>query len=1048
MNLAHVYDTIIYMKRVKRTNVRRAGLVFACQVVVAFLFFVTISLASVKDASAWSYQQCLNLSGGRQNIASVQWACSLQVTESGINICSLWVGGNDSVDPTIYVNNASGIVTIYYYGMCTLGENTTSDIWILNDNGSIDASRNLRRGTWAHPNSIGTRFDVGRFVNGATRTAGEGGDVYTRDIQVCRKNEYAYSCDSYSGACSCMDETVRVVVKKQFYGKSMVSSSDGAWSTTNGVSVGANNTFTQENGKETYYINNCDPVDGCTVKFWHYLRRQGETGSTKYTIKRTSNYASVSSGVVADNVTETFAGGETVKVREEAFVNKIKPGQTVCETMTFSTNGINNEKSLTVCASALGDAVPPPDPEPEPYVPSEDKSYLNIKVRNQNVEKYSNYQSTVYAKPGDKLTYQSVYNPLLQYTYNLIPGRLSIDGSTAFPSSGVNTEKLGDLYNLGRISVNSGLMNWKNAYAVTSENFSTNSFDENYSYNVGNVESRTNTNEHVVSASEAGRSLNEIALTNSNSENKTTPSQVTFVKQNIGGTDFSVAQVTTTQMKKIASAKVPYNYRTAINIDSSSETVGAGENGAVNISIDVLTKTNNETTSGDEKEAYATKMPGASVRLIVYAPGAGTTRDGENNYAMGDGGICGRYVSASICGEKVIISNGTFNSDGDLNGRTGEGIREAQFNVPDIDAGTEVCVAAAVYPANSGGDTNLDIKGNDRWNVSSSKCFKTAKKPSLQIWGSGIYSQKDLRTPTSKKNNVYGYVEYSASSNNQFYVFGSWAEHEVTALGAVTGFSSGASAGFAHNENGILWPSYNYDNIYNSGLLATYGPGGSMEMSANYCLRSVLTFANNNCARGIAGLLGGSRNNDLDDNKTSMIEKLRAAREGSGVVFEKKTGDFVISENVFVDGGMTKVIDAEGMDVTIDHDISFLDNRTYGKLNEISKLVILAKNININCNVSRIDAVLIADKNIETCYNSSNINDRVNSNQLIINGSIISDTVSANRTYGAAKGANSIIPAEIVNYDATLYLWGANRASVAESGLLITTYQHELSPRV
>ena len=72
----------------------------------------------------------------------------------------------------------------------------------------------------------------------------------------------------------------------------------------------------------------------------------------------------------------------------------------------------------------------------------------------------------------------------------------------------------------------------------------------------------------------------------------------------------------------------------------------------------------------------------------------------------------------------------------------------------------------------------------------------------------------------------------------------------------------------------------------------------------------------------------------------------------------------------------------------------------------------------------------------------------MNSNQLIINGSIISDTMSANRTYGAAKGANSMIPAEIVNYDATLYLWGANRASVAESGLLITTYQHELSPRV
>ena len=1036
------------MKWVRRTDVRGGGLVLVCRFLIGAVFFVALSFISTKNVSAWSYSECLRLSGGRQNIASVQWACAQQTVETSVNICSLWVGGNNSVDPTIYVDSAVGVVTIYYYGMCTLAENTTSDIWIYNDNGSIDASRNLRRGIWAYPNSISTHLDVGKFVNGATRTAGEGGDVYTRNIQVCRKNEYAYSCDSYTGACSCMDETVRVVVKKQFHGKSMVSSSNDVWSNTNGASVGANNTFTQENGKVTYYIDNCDPVNGCTAKFWHYLRRQGKTGSTTYTIKRTSNYSSISSGVVVNNATETFASGEIVKVREETYENKLKPGQTVCETMTFSTNGINNEKSLTVCASALGDVVPPPGPEPEPYEPSEDKSYLNIKVKNQNVEKYASFQSTVYAKPGDMLTYQSVYNPLLQYTYNLIPDRLRIDGSTAFPSLGVNLEKLGDLYNLNRGSINMSLMNWRNAYSVNSENFSNNIFNQNYSYNVGNTESRTNSNEHIVSASEAGRSLNEIAWTNSNEENKTTPSGVSFVKQNIGGTYYSVAQVATSQIKKTASAKVPYNYQTAISIDSSSETVGAGENGTINVSVDVLTKTNNETTNGSETEAYATKMPGASVRLIVYAPGAGTTRDGDSNFAMGASGLCGRYVSASICGEKTVVDDRTFNADGDMNGKTGEGVKNAQFNVPDIDAGSEICVAAAVYPANSGSDTNLDVKGNDRWNISNSKCFKVAKKPSLQIWGSGIYSMKDLKTPTSKKNNIYGYVNYDASSNNQFYIFGSWAEYEVIALGTVTGFSSGASTGFANNNGGALWPSYNYDNTYNTGLLATYGPGGSLEASVNYCLRSVLTFANDDCSRGVAGMLGGSKSEDSNDDKANMIEKLRAAREGSRVVFEKKTGDYVINENLIAEGGTTRVIDAEGVDVTIDHDIQFLDSRTYANLNEIPKLVIYAQNININCSVSRIDAVLIADKNIETCYNSSDVNSRMNSNQLIINGSIISDTMSANRTYGAAKGANSMIPAEIVNYDATLYLWGANRASVAESGLLITTYQHELSPRV
>ena len=90
--------------------------------------------------------------------------------------------------------------------------------------------------------------------------------------------------------------------------------------------------------------------------------------------------------------------------------------------------------------------------------------------------------------------------------------------------------------------------------------------------------------------------------------------------------------------------------------------------------------------------------------------------------------------------------------------------------------------------------------------------------------------------------------------------------------------------------------------------------------------------------------------------------------------------------------------------------------------------------------------MLIAENEVKTC-DSDNINAERNSIQLQINGAIIANSIDANRTYGAATGANSIIPAEIVNYDATLYLWGANRASVAESGSLSTVYIHEIAPR-
>ena len=1039
MYFAYAYDTIVYMKRVKRTGARGLGVVFVFQVLM-FFGVVIMSLVSSKNVSAWGYGECLALSGGRQNIGSVQWACSQQASELGVNVCSLWVGGNDSVDPTIYVDNASGIVLIHYYGMCTMAENTTSDIWILNDNYSIDASKNLRRGVWAHPNSIATHLDVGRFVDGATRVSGDGGDIYTRNIQVCRKNEYAATCDSYNGACSCMDETVRVVVRKQFYGKSLVSSSDGTWTSSNGVSVGTNDTFTQTSDKKTYYINNCDPVNGCTVKFWHYLKRQGGTGTTNYIIKRTSNYSSISSGTVVGNTTETFSSGEVVKLREEAFVNKLKPGQVVCETLTFSVNERGETKDLTVCASALGDAVPP-----ESETPSGDRTSLDMKVKNNDVEKYNDYQALVYAKPGDSLSFQSVYNPFLQYAYNLIPEKMRINNSaTIFPVSGINNNRLGDLYNVGRVAISSDLRNWQNAYAVNGDFAS--SFGRNYIYNIGNTERRMNYDEYRVVASQVGKTLDGVAQTNIPDEIKTTPKQISFVKQTIGGIDYNVAQIYTDTLKKTASAKIPYNYRTAINLNTEETTVGAGENGTVDILVDVLTKKNSETTNGGDDEAYATKTGGSAIKLVVYIPGAGTTRNGDENYNLGGGNLCARYSSVALCAEKDIATNKILNSEGNLSGKSGDGVKGATFNVPDLDAGTEICVAAAVYPSNSGSDTNLDVKGNDRWNVSSSKCFTIAKKPSIQIWGAGLFSKKNIKTPVSKKNNVYGYANYDINSKNRFFVFGSFTELDVISLGTVTGLSSGASTGYAHIDNASLWPSYNNNNASNVDALMNYGPGGSYETTANYCLRSVLTFANDTCSHNIAGAIGGSSRNNTEENRNDLIERFKDAKD-SKISYENKTSDYTTNENIIVDKGLTRVIDAKGYTITINQDINFLSNQTYISMEEIPKLILFAKNIEITCNVTRIDAVLIAEKDINTCSNSNDINSEMNSRQLMINGSIISNTLSANRTYGAAKGANSIIPAEIINYDTTLYFWGGNKADITNSGKLFTTYLHDVSPR-
>ncbi len=72
-----------------------------------------------------------------------------------------------------------------------------------------------------------------------------------------------------------------------------------------------------------------------------------------------------------------------------------------------------------------------------------------------------------------------------------------------------------------------------------------------------------------------------------------------------------------------------------------------------------------------------------------------------------------------------------------------------------------------------------------------------------------------------------------------------------------------------------------------------------------------------------------------------------------------------------------------------------------------------------------------------------------------INGAMIAgETVKFKRNYGAGTGANSMIPAEIINMDPSWYLWagevmetsGADEAN-EDSGLMMPTYVNELPPR-
>jgi len=359
----------------------------------------------------------------------------------------------------------------------------------------------------------------------------------------------------------------------------------------------------------------------------------------------------------------------------------------------------------------------------------------------------------------------------------------------------------------------------------------------------------------------------------------------------------------------------------------------------------------------------------------------------------------------------------------------------------------------------------------------------------MQVWGGNTYSRGSINMNDAIKNNLAHYTGYQIEgSTSQNYVFGSWTELGLVSSGRVKGLSSGASLGYTQNNNGDLWPGYHpADGNGNNQSIGGRAPGGSNKKSL--CDRSPLTFANT-CKGGYVGSLGNvTAANNANDDKSAIISKFifggkaniadvnnvtlnsdANKREGVNIYYYYGGSERLTVAGNIVNKGTIQVVHTKN-DITIGGNLEYQDG--YATLEDIPKLVIYAEKegtrggtIKIGCGVTRIDAVLIADS-VLTCDNlggdngrindaniQAKINDQINSNQLKINGAVITGKLYPNRTYGAATGANSMIPAEIINFDPTLYTWGTTTNSEAASGdsggnsNLDITYQKELAPRL
>ena len=700
--------------------------------------------------------------------------------------------------------------------------------------------------------------------------------------------------------------------------------------------------------------------------------------------------------------------------------------------------------------------------------PAGEESTIMIEAKNNAAkanEKYKDYgEDVVYAKPGDNITYRVEYEANAQKSSSREVNKVDVVGDRSYSNEEETAEKITNLWT-----------NWENKVNVYDH------WKTTYSWSNGvsgpfEIESPF----RVVWPYDVGTTIEEVAETSSNTPRKVEIS----VDSETGKMEADIWR----GLRDSVQVKVPYNFTTEVESEQKREVVFAGERaGAVGTyKISIGDKVNNVTTDGSEP--YRTRADGVTGKIIVFTPAEYDEEDDDDWEFDDEGSSSGGYVDDDdesedgyTGGEDVYIddsddSGGQSGSGGSTGGQAREedsylvegglGIGDSAFcgegcktyysssisvngtsgasgsfdiDVPDVEAGTIICAVAAVFPVDSGADDNISTSGYTQgWNVSIPQCFIVAKKPSVQVWGGNVYSNVNITTALADK------IKVGNKTMNR--TFGSWGELGVISSGIINGFGSGASLGYGSNGD---------------------DPGGS-ETTAR-CNFYPLTFPNGYlCRTGVGGWPGIG---EVSSDKVSVVDKLIPADKNGAAVslIDCLNGGKEYCYNSDNQNLPGATVDASkgtrmlhsGNNIFVSGDLKYADGE-FETFSDIPKLVIYAKNIYIGCNVGRIDALLIAEQNVKTCADENGnepelITSGLRSNQLRINGAVIANGVSLGRTYGAATGNNSITPAEIINFDPSLYLWakdaetGANgqnsdEAESISSGLTMS-FTHELAPR-
>lgn len=313
--------------------------------------------------------------------------------------------------------------------------------------------------------------------------------------------------------------------------------------------------------------------------------------------------------------------------------------------------------------------------------------------------------------------------------------------------------------------------------------------------------------------------------------------------------------------------------------------------------------------------------------------------------------------------------------------------------------------------------------GKNYWYIYDASCRTVAKKPTVAIWNSSLFTAGGIITTTASR---YDDAQFGKrdTEGGPMTLYGAWSEYLAVVKGNVEYFGSGSS--FATGSRTMLSPkSYNPLETSNSSLTISNDEqlGGS-EINSNSTYRTRLsTFLENR-----ATLLQSSELGAMENVSTTQILR--------------RDGNLKITGNI-------KLADSN-----------------YDSIYHLPQVVIFVHgNVEIASNVTQIDAWLIVDGNVNTCSEfTSGVTmsdaDRRNgdycTNQLAFNGPVMANKIILNRSFGSdpivtRTGTFGAPPAkynagEIFNLRADVYLWARAQAGRYDSSYT-KSYSRELSPR-